>query len=336
MAEKEAGDFCFLANIQTYLESFGKEYEEFWIGGITGVMGFYFTTKGAGVPSVIHGRSEEFEGLYASFMEYVKSPIEVEHFSEAIETVKRLQELLDEGITPMIWMDEFYLEGAYNYQKNHLWVMAVIRKVTEKEIFLFNNEEMKVNCNALDDLLKRNGVIELSYTKMKEILFYTSDLELVILGLKKVIKNLKKVSESCEEFYGIQGMQEFAKSFEECRDYEKIYEYFFELNRGGGLYKTRRNMRLFLEKIESRWQVEEIQPCVSVYAELEESWTKITNLLFKLSVCKDLALQNRITKRIQRVILLEEEGRKKLEMLCLVLSNKAGEGEKNDTNYYSS
>ena len=306
MQKDEKGDFCFLANLRSYLKTFDIQQEEYWIGGVTGVMGFYFTTLKENIPSVIHGRSEEFERLYEAFTQYFKVPLTKEQFSSKQLMLLRIRELLKLGMTPMVWMDEFYIPQAYNYQKNHLWVMAVIEKELEQELEIFNNEPLIVAKDDLEKLCLRNGNMEMQYLEEGKLQWRYLDQEMVIKGLGRVIQNAKKQSTLPQQYFGIDGMKRYKEVFADCKDEKEIYNYFYEMNRGGGLYKTRRSMALFLKEVEES---------VKIYNQLEEKWTKITNLTFKLSVCKDKALHKRISKRLEEVIGLEEQGINALDKL---------------------
>lgn len=313
------GDFCFLANMKQYLSTFGVEIEEYWLGGITGVMGFYFTTLKSGIPSVIHGRSKSFEGMYKDLMDYLKKPLIKEYFTNKADALERVHVLLEKKIIPMMWMDEFYLPKAYNYQKNHLWVMSVIQKEQESELLIFNNEELIVRKERMNDLISRDGVIEIQYASYPEIEWKKTEQEMAGEGLMRVVENLNKKSTLPQQYFGIAGMKEYKKVFAACQDYGEIYNYFYEMNRGGGLYKTRRNMRLFLQYIAEKWNCQEAEDAGTLYASLEEQWTKITNLTFKLSVCKDQALQKRIEKRLNDAILCETQGVEKINKLVNML-----------------
>lgn len=316
------GDFCFLANIKTYLGKYNLQYDEYWLGGIVGVMGFYYTTITTGIPAVIHGRSEEFEGLYADLMDCLLEPLQIEQFTKKEEVFNRITDLLKAGVTPMMWMDEYFLPEAYNYQKNHLWVMAVILESNDLELLIFNNEEMRVSKAEMDLMMRREEFIELQYTMSGQLGWKYPQVEMAIKGLQRVARNISKKVSSKEEFYGLEGMKVFISKFQYSRNYEEIYDFFYQMNRGGGLYKTRRNMKLFLEEIVRRWTGGEANSCIAIYEDLEEKWTKITNLIFKLSVCKDLALQQRIVSRIEQVILLEEQGIEEIYKLIGALTKK--------------
>lgn len=318
MENEEKGNFCFLANVKTFLSNFDMQQEEYWLGGMLGVMGFYFTTLKTGIPSVVNGRSDEFEGLYAHFVEYLKEPLVTERFTGKEEALARAGALLRAGMVPMMWMDEYYLPLAYNYGKNHLWVMAVIQKETEAGFEIFNNEKRIMPKEKSEELIFRDGVIEIQYAPSRPGWKYTEK-EMAVKGLRQVVDNLRKTSSLEEQYFGIEGMREYKKVFEACRDFNVVYDYFYEMNRGGGLYKTRRNMHLFLQELEKRWPSRQGQACTSLYADLEEKWTKITNLTFKLSISKDPGLQQRIGKRLEEAILLEERGTKQMEELMKAL-----------------
>lgn len=319
---EKKGDFCFLANIKTYLNSFHQYYEEYWLAGIIGVTGFYFTTVLTGVPSVINGRSKEFEGLYEDFTEYLLEPLQVEYFSDKDSALSRIDQLLKTDVIPMMWMDEYYIPEAYNYQKNHLWVMAVILESNDKELLIFSNEEIRIIKSGMDGMIYRDDRIELQYTRSARIEWKYSELEMVVKGIHRVIHNLCKNIEVDQEYNGLAGMRHFLTVFRECRNDQVIYNYFYEMNRGGGLYKTRRNMKLFFREVKQRWDCGKAEKCSLIYQELEEKWTKITNLIYKLSICKDLGLQQRIVNRIEEVILLEEQGIREMQILLCTLSKK--------------
>lgn len=317
--EVQKGDFCFLANIKAYLKQYGLEYEEYWLGGVVGVMGFYYTTLTKDIASVIHGRSDEFEGLYEAFSAHLAEPLAVKQFVESTEAKDTIEKLLLKGITPMLWLDEYYLPKAYNYQKNHLWVMAVILEDMGEDFLVFNNEEILFPKDYLKTAARRRGIIEVQYSLSKEIKFKDTPLEIIQKGLLRVVDNLYKEGNSREEFYGLTGMNYFLHHFRECQKDKEIYTYFYEMNRGGGIFKTRRNMKLFLEEINHLYPCPEGEYCTQIYQELEEKWMKISNLIFKLSVCKDKKLQERIAIRMEQVISLEERGAENIRKLVQVL-----------------
>ncbi len=315
----QKGDFCFLANLKKYLSAYKIWYEEFWLGGIVGVMGFYFTTITTGIPSVVHGRSEEFESLFSRLNEYFIKPLQKEQFTCKELALNRISDLLEAKVIPMLWLDEFFLPEAYNYQKSHLWVMAVILEDSDTALTIFSNEKIMVSKANMNQMMQKDGIIEIQYTLDNQIGWKYTEKELVVKGLLQVVDNIRKISKAQEEYYGITGMRHFKLSFEKSQNQKEIYKYFYEMNRGGGLYKTRRNMRMFLEEVMKKWPCDEAHQCVLIYGEIERQWEKISNLIFKLSIYMDLALQQRIAKRIEQIIILEEQGIEHIENLIKIL-----------------
>ncbi len=301
------GYFCFLANLKEFLNYYGFYCTENWLGGIIGFMGFYYSMKELPSKEVIHGRNGSFDELFNCLQERLDMHLISEVFSSENECLNKMKFILKTKNPVLVWVDQYYLNYSTYFETAHYWSLVNITGIYDDSVNLYDYETRCVSKDQFLKSIKDRGKVRIYYKNNKFIGYVGTEAEVVSAGLSRVVDMMQKRSDK-DGYYGIQGMECFMDDLPLYNDKKKIYNICYQLNRASGTTATRRSMCSYLNELKSKWELLDTNSCLNLYAELEECWKMVGNLVFKLSSTMDKELGLRIKERIKKIISLERKG----------------------------
>ena len=304
----EKGSFCILSNLRNYLNYYGLAVSEAWLGGIIGYMGFFYTKNPIATKEVIHGRSGSFEYMFQCLQQLLENPLKYLKVKADANVAKEVGRVLSEYKLMLVWLNDFYLEYSPYYKLGEFWSLAILSEVQDSKAVIFDNGFKELSCDTFLQAVNCNGEGRFYYTTENCLNWSESERTLLLNGFSRTVARLENKIEDEGEFYGICGIENFAEDLSKCRDLEKIYGFYFQMNRPGGLALSRENMKKVFIQMEAKGFAYQVNEAVMIYEKLSEGWRKIACLLFKLSNSEDLSLRGRIVERVYEMLEYEKKG----------------------------
>lgn len=310
------GTFCLLSNLTTYLSAHQLNCTESWLGGLLGYMGFYYTPLPLPSKEVIHGRNRSFRMLFSHMNRHLKNPLKCEELPWDQSLEHAMESILEVDSTPIIWINDLCLEYSPYYSLDSFWSPVIFINAKNENVNIFDNEVRALDLDTFKKAVRNGSKFSISFSPVKSLEWSESELSLLIKGLRTTAAELSPGHEEGSEYFGIMGMYKFVQDLSLCEDRSAIYNFFFQMNRPGGLSITRETMSKFFIEMGEQWPIMEIKNCENIYNALSVHWKKISNLLYKLSTSFDRDLRNRIVDRVFKAIDLEKEGIDSLSRLA--------------------
>lgn len=311
----EKGTFCFLVNLKNYLNYYHLTVSESWLSGMASYMGFFYTSQLPASKEVIHGRNGSFAAMYERLASKLKMPPTQVQVSMNGGLLPYLGDLLRQGYLPLIWINDLYLDHSLYFELADYWSLVVVQQVSEEAILYFDNAERRIETSRFLQAVNSRGIAKVCFTTEDALEWKEEESGLIASGLEHSLDQLTNTTHSDGKFYGLEGMRQFAQDLQHCTDSGTIYNYFFQINRPGGLPVTRETMFSLLKEMGHRWPALDLLHAQELYKELSNRWRLIGNLLFKLSRFPDKDLQERIVMRVHDARAMEERGVEALQQL---------------------
>lgn len=304
----EKGSFCILSNLRNYLHYYGLTVSEAWLGGIIGYMGFFYTKNPIATKEVIHGRSGSFEYMFQALQQQLENPLEYLKVKADKDVTREVGRVLSKYKLMLVWLNDFYLEYSPYYKLGEFWSLAIMLEVQDSKVIVFDNGFKELSCDAFLQAVNCNGEGRFYYTTESGLNWCESENTLLLHGLSRTVSRLENKIKDGDEFFGICRIENFAEDLSKCRDLEKIYNFYYQMNRPGGLALSRENMKKIFIQTEAKGFAYQVNEAVMIYDKLSEGWRKIACLLFKLSNFEDLSLRGRIVERVYEILEYEKKG----------------------------
>lgn len=314
-----SGNFCFLANLCSYLDYYNLSINESKLGMMIGYFGFYFTTKKLASKEIILGRNATFEEMFQTFQLVLERPLKTKIFSCFSEATEFINRKLKEGIIPMIWIDDFYLNYSPYFKLSHYESLIILLEISEDSILIYDNQLRRVEKQSFEEAVLMNDSITIVYTEEEKLSWAENENSILVNGIDRILKKFYFEESFDDQYLGFYGMEKFLENLEKNKDRNEIYNYFYQMNRASGPAVTREKMYFFLKDLELSCPNIDVKLCEDLYNKLSVAWRKIGNLLFKLSTNLDNNLKGRILARIVETIESEKLALKELEKVQLQL-----------------
>jgi|GEM_PF-2733378 hypothetical protein len=315
----EKGVLCFTANLRNYLSYYSLKCTENWLQGVLGCLGFFYTPS-AETNNVVHGLNGSWHDIFTRLQKQLDTPLS--SFSVNCNIHNLLNEIVDSYKIGLIWIDQYELDYSVYYKKTHLWGLVVFLGVEAEHIVIFDNGLRKIPIQIFAKAVSKDGKIIIYYSGTECLIWGKKDKIIVLEGIQATIECLTSVNSVNNEYYGILGMEKFLYDFISCVETERIYNFYYQLNRPSGMTLSRESMVRFCIELKEKWPFLKTESCQMIYEEAKDKWRKIANLLFKLSNTGSEELKKRIIHRFHDVIELEKEGVTSLQVLTQQLKEK--------------
>jgi hypothetical protein len=309
------GVFCFLSNLRNYLQYYGLNISENFLSVAIGYMGFYFNKNTLASREVVHGRDYSFNILFERFRECIDTPVQEYRDYCDERTICFLKGLLNEKIVPLLWINDFYLKHTEYYKRCEYKSIVPVIAIEGQKVMYYDNAIREMAISEFLNAVAFAGVCEAYYIKGRSVNWKADKAVIVQNGLGTIAQGLTNAYRHWEFYTGIEGMKQFMLAVEGCNDKDTIFNYYYQLNRPGGLAVTRENMGIFFTQWCDENEQQALQECRNIYERLSTQWRVISNNLFRLSRFYNVELHVRIIERIQDVIDMEIIGANCIEEL---------------------
>lgn len=314
---EETEGFCFLSNFKNYLRFYGINVSKSWLGGIIGCLGFYYSSKPLKSNEVIHGRNGTFEDLFDRLQNSLFEPLYKDVIKVDSYLIPYINNMLAQEDIPLAWINDYYLEYSPYYKLADFWSIVPILEINDDNVTFFDNGIKQIKQNTFMEAVNKNCEARFYFSKKKFLKWACGEISVMESGISSTVKGFYADNLSKDEFNGFLGMERFLVDFKLCDDKMAIYNFYFQMNRPGGLSLTRNNMRQLLIELKNKWHFIENEEAIKIYEELTDQWRKIASLLFKLSGVNDVDLKSRIADRILKAVENEKKGVALLENITV-------------------
>lgn len=300
------GRFCFITNLNNYLQSANIYLSENEFACSLGYWGFHFDNS---KEMNVCGRNDDLKTLFQSFKTiYSLTDFTCDSFSKNV-SLDFLQKSIKKNIYPLIWIDSYYLEHSIYYNKAHNDAVIVILHADQDNLCFFDNELHTINTDLYFSILKTKKLPP-TYYYLTNMNHYNKE-QLISKGFTKIVTNFSTDS----PYSGHNGIRLFLNHFKQITNKQDVYDVYFQLNRPGGLTISRQMFSELLLELQnnSNWIIN--RKVIDIYENLANDWRLIANLCFKLSFEYNSTLHNRIADRIENVFLNEKIGHEELKVI---------------------
>lgn len=306
------GDFCFLANLCEFLYRNNLSITEELMGLMLGYYGFKFSPINIKSDENILGINQSFSQMFKRFKSILTCLESSNKLTEGEDFYEDICLLLEEKKHFLLGVNEYYLPHSVYYKKCNYWSVVDVIEVTDTYVVIYDRELEKV---GKEDFLEsfihsedKNAYFIDSFSQITDKDYILN----VIKGFEFIVNEMISPKESISN-RGTPGMNSFKEYIESTVDSNEVYKYSFQMKRAGGLITTRKNMYKVCEELKEKYYNLSMNNYIKVFEELSKEWTKISNLLFKLSTTMDSNLKNRIIQRIEDAISNEQNAMHLLE-----------------------
>ncbi len=301
------GRFCFLSNLQTYINFQGLPCTESVLGAVIGYLGFYYTDKKVDSGEVILGRNGSFEDMFDRLQNQLAEQLQEDRL-QAQDCLEYIDMQLKGNKPPLVWINDYYLSYSPYYNKAEYWSLIIVLDISESGITVYDNEVRQVDKQAFMRAINQEGRLRAYNPKHGSPIWKSSEATAIISGLTKAAELFDGGPSDGDGLYGFKGMTHFAEALAQCNSSSEIYNYSYQMNRASGPTVTREYMSILCIELMKSYSSLDLEKCAALYQNLSEQWRKIGNLLFKLSTNLDKDLRVRLVERIHKAIALEMQG----------------------------
>jgi len=325
--ETHKEQLCLLSNLCFFLSHHGIKCSEDWLAGLLGSYGFCYDKAPEVKKNVVNGLSGGFSDIFQNYVGAMKHPLQKYELTINGLFIGELQSLLAIYGPGLIWIDQYYVEHSPYYLSDSCWSVIVVFGIQNEKVLYFDNGCRFIGQEGFTQAIDKGGRCELFFASKAGLGLEKREFDLVRDGLTRIIDTMKRRNNFSSCIKGIRGIRYFAGKVKRCDEPGDLNNFYYQINRPGGLTLTRDSMRRLLKELGTRYPHIDTSASEEIYTRLTNDWRLIGNLLFRLSVIGDNELRKRIVCRIIKAARLEEEGVAQLEQLqrelcaSLVLNN---------------
>lgn len=296
MINGDDDSFCFFRNMSYYLSANNPVNSDV-IGAVLGAYGFRYYPDNTSYEQ-ISGIRMTFDDLLHAFLQYIKADWREEIFIEYDTLVNRTKSY---GLPCLFWIDDYYLPFSIHYQESH-FCRPVILTTQNSGIQIFDNNILPVRADKIiREMVEAHEIKIVFLNKFNQCFQWDKQfVEDIEFGIKCIHENFFQTDSN----HGERGLFALLNYFTEENKKEMYYQLYFQMNRAGGLVKTRLNLSNVFKIIinHNLAKTERVRQCMQYFADLSEEWRMIANLIFRISQIDDDLLKQRLVQRMRQNI----------------------------------
>lgn len=327
--EQEENGLCITSCLCKFSETFGLQCSQEGLEAILGILGFFYTNSKREDGNVLHGMNAVFTEIFERYQTMLQKPLGYAVLKHGFDVVEQCAGILKMHGPSLVWVDEKSMSYSPYYQKASSRSLVILYKMDHDKTVYYDRRMRECDTEFFLKSINQEVEKRIYYSQSEALKFKYTGKHAIMIGLDKVISGMISNHIVDNEYHGFIGMKHFFADAKQCISTDTFYNYYYQINRPGGLSYTRNSMEIVLEKTKKLIDEEHIFALEKVYSELAQDWRLVGNMFFRLSQRMDSFILERNIKRLQSVIQKEEEAIKNLSYLFDSIV-KEREGEDNE------